>query len=120
MSQFTTSTLSPFEAAMVSIGDSMTANIQKANDLAIANGQAGASAADIGQIISYSIQQGAAALRQLESEAASLTQTLFGNDLQSQIDKLKAEFDAGNQVAGAELLVLLRQQSQQQEQAKKQ
>lgn len=52
----TAATLTPFEQALVNLGDSITANIKKANDLAVANGQAGASAQDIGKIIAASVQ----------------------------------------------------------------
>jgi hypothetical protein len=102
---------------MVSLGDTLTANIKKANDLAIANGKSGASAEDIGKIISYSIEQGVQALQTLEAEAESLAQKLFQGDLQSQIDKLKAQSDAGNQIASVQLLQLSKQQAQQQAQA---
>jgi hypothetical protein len=76
---------------MVGLGETMTANIKQANDLAVANGMAGASAQDIGKIIGSSVMQGVNALRALEQEAAGLVQTIFGGDLQSQIDGLKKE-----------------------------
>jgi hypothetical protein len=76
---------------MVGLGETMQANIKQANDLAVANGMAGASAQDIGKIIGASVVQGVNALRALEQEAAGLVQTIFGGDLQSQIDELKKE-----------------------------
>ncbi len=63
---------------MVNLGDSLTANINKANDLAVANGKAGASAQDIGKIIGASVMQGVAAIRALQQESENLARSLFG------------------------------------------
>jgi phage-related minor tail protein/type II secretory pathway pseudopilin PulG len=116
MAQFGTTTTA-FEQAMQKVNDSLAANIAQADSLAQANGQAGASAADIGKIISASVMQGVAAVQQLATEAAGLSQTLFGGDLAGQIANLKTEAASGNQVAAAALLPLLAQQTQQQKQA---
>ena len=100
---------SGFEQAMQKVQDSLAQNIAQANALAVANGQAGASAQDIGTIISASVMQGVAAVQALEQEAAGLANTLFGSgDLQSQITALqtklaadKAAFNSGSSMAGA-------------------
>ncbi|HXD83310.1 MAG TPA: hypothetical protein VN599_02650, partial [Rudaea sp.] len=119
MAQFSPAA-SGFEQAMQKVSDSLAANIAQANSLAQANGAAGASAQDIGKIISASVMQGVQAVQALETEAANLSQTLFGGDLASQIAKLKAESDAGNQVAGVQLMALYQQQSAAQAAAAKQ
>jgi len=108
MAQFTPAA-SGFEQAMQKVQVSLAQNIAQANALAVANGQAGASAQDIGTIISASVMQGVAAVQALEQEAAGLANTLFGSgDLQSQITALqtklaadKAAFDNGSSMAGA-------------------
>lgn len=106
-----TQSLSQFEKAMQDVGASLAANIAKANELAKANGLAGASAQDIGKIISASISQGVAAVQALEQEAAQLAQTLFGvnyqdqiSALQTRIEKEKADFAAGSLMAHAFML----------------
>ncbi|MHB8679006.1 MAG: hypothetical protein ACYC7G_04635 [Rudaea sp.] len=119
MAQFGPTT-SAFEQAMQKVNDSLAANIATANSLAQANGQAGASAQDIGKIISASVMQGVQAVQALETEAANLSQTLFGGDLASQIKTLTAESNAGNQMASVQLMGLLKQQADAQAQATKQ
>jgi phage-related minor tail protein len=92
MDQFKTDPLTNFEKAMVGLGLSIADNIAKANDLALANGQAGASAEDIGSIIAASVMQGVSALRQLQSETAQLAGQLFGSTL-DQLKKQEADFE---------------------------
>lgn len=57
---------------MVSLGNSIAANISKADALAKAAGLAGASMQDIGKIITGSIAAGVAAVQKLEAEAQAL------------------------------------------------
>ena len=80
MAQFgeTGATVSAFEQTMRTLSSSIVANIKNADDLAKANGLAGASAQDIGAIIVSSVTQGLAALNQLETEAQGLATSLFG------------------------------------------
>lgn len=72
------------------LGKTMLANIAQANALAAANGKAGASAADIGTIITATVMQGAAAFQQLQSTVADEAAQLFG----STVDQLQARIDA--------------------------
>jgi hypothetical protein len=98
--------LTQFEQAMVNLGDSITANVKKANDLAIANGLAGASAADIGKIIAASVAQGAQMLQALQQEAAQLSGQLFGtslDQLKQQLSDAQARLDHASQTGQYDL-----------------
>jgi hypothetical protein len=95
IAQFDSST-KDFAHALLNLGQSIASNINQANALALANGKAGASAADLGKIITASVSQGAAMLAQLESDTADLAGQMFGTSL----DQLKAQVAAFEQSTG--------------------
>ena len=85
--------LSAFESSLIGIGGTMQQNIDQANALAKAAGMSGASLEDIGNIIQASANQGVAALRTLEDQAAQLAQSLYGTSL-DQLNKQLADAQA--------------------------
>lgn len=79
--------LDGFEHSMENLGTQLTTNIDNANALAQAAGLQGVSASDAAKIIEVSAMQGAAAIQQLEQQAAQLTDQLYGSGYISQLQQ---------------------------------
>lgn len=73
--------LTQFESSMAQIGNTLTSNIGKADSLAQAMGMAGASQADVNNIIAATAQLAVQAIGQFRLQAQQLSDSLFGTQL---------------------------------------
>lgn len=91
--------LTDFETAIQGLGVTLAANIDKANALAVAAGNAGASTDDLATILQATVVQGAAALQKLESDTQALAGKLFGTSvdaLKSKLADIQAKLQGGD------------------------